>query len=86
MSFAKIFESKTHGQILVFKDLDDEYKPAIKVAVEPDEFNTCYINLSFSDDDEGFDKRDLGFEKFNLEMAEKSAKQILDLVYASNVC
>lgn len=59
--FAKIFETKEHGQILVKKDQDEKGCPEIRLYFEPEDFGVCSLGISFSDSDKGDDSRDAFF-------------------------
>lgn len=79
-NFAKLFESEKYGQILVVKSTDDYDKPSIKFSCEPEGFGICSISANYADTDEGWDKRDVEFEKITIERAEAGAEAIFGLV------
>lgn len=66
MKFAKLYETE-RGQVLVMRDTDDEYKPAVlfHFYVGTDSVGMARFGLSFSDDDEGNDKADAAFAKMD---------------------
>jgi hypothetical protein len=75
--FAKLFETKEYGQILVISDQDDEGNPALKIMCQlPHLGALATVTSSFDDKDSGYDKRDEGFAKINEEMA---VKMVADL-------
>jgi len=76
LPFAKIFQSEKNGQILVVKDVDDEYNPAVIYSVMPDSLGMCSATLSFEDNDGGWGKRDTLFDATTLETAEAAVSQI----------
>lgn len=78
LNFANIFESIKFGQILVFKDTDDDINPCLRFAVEPSNLGTCFVTLSFSDDTDGWNKRNAAFDKVNLEMAESIVAKVFE--------
>lgn len=68
--FAKIFDSKKHGQIVAIKQKNDEELPEIKVFFYPEGLDVCSIGIGFTDDDDGWEKRDRGFEALTVKEAE----------------
>lgn len=71
MSFAKIFESKKVGQILVKMDVDEESRPEVRYYFQPKDLGVCSMAFSFSDDDAGHDLAEAAFEASDLEKAER---------------
>jgi len=69
--FAKLFDSAEHGQILVKADTDTNCKPEIRFYFEPKDYGVCSMALTYTDTDDGFDKRDSAFEKIDCAFAEK---------------
>jgi len=51
MMFAKLFETKKYGQILV--KIDDDDGPEVRYYFEPKGLGVCSMALSFTDDDKG---------------------------------
>lgn len=84
-NFATIFESIKFGQILVFKDTDDDQKPCLRFAVVPSNLGTCFVVLSYNDDDDGWAKRDAAFDKLNLEMVEVIVAKVFEFDAAMEV-
>jgi hypothetical protein len=76
MSFAKIFETPGHGQVLLKKDANEKGCPEIRWFVEPPEFGVCNIAVSFSDDDAGWDAAGAAFNKATMDAAIVAAKHI----------
>lgn len=67
--FAKIFRHPSGKQILVMKDSGEKAEPVINIFVEPEEFGVCSVSMKYSDDDEGWDKRDEMFDATDEEKA-----------------
>lgn len=75
MSFAKIFESETLGQILVVKDTNDDGDPCVVVMFDPQLEGLENIKTKFGFDDE--DRRDHIFDRVDLEKAESVVRSTL---------
>lgn len=67
--FAKLFESEKYGQILVKND-DEDGVPQLQVFFQPEGLGVCRSAITFTEDDDGYDKCDAAFEKCDLELAE----------------
>lgn len=78
-TFAKIFETKEYGQILVTKDIDDNGDPAIIFSVKPDELGVCKLSSSYKDTDNGRMIQNKTFDDCDIE----TAKQAADVVFNS---
>lgn len=78
--FAKIFESEKYGQLLVKADTCEEYKPEVRVYCNPPGLGICSVSLSFTDDEEGWDKQEEAFNMIDIEMAEHMAKTPYELI------
>ncbi len=61
--FCRLFETSTHGQILVKLDRNDEGIPEVRYYMQPPNLGVCSVALSFSDDDEGWDLAENAFAK-----------------------
>ena len=83
ISFAKIFNSDSYGQIVVLKDEDLDGIPSLKFMIRPEGFNTCMMGTSFTDDDIGYEKLDKAFDETSLQFAESFAKQLLEFLGTS---
>lgn len=59
--FAKIIRATDGGLVLFHKDNGDDGEPVLKQISEMDGI-TGALNLSFTDDDDGYDKRDHAFD------------------------
>ena len=67
--FAKLYQTDKFGQILVTTQLDDDGHPEISYRFGVENGGNITISHSFSDTDEGYDKRDANFEKTDLAKA-----------------
>lgn len=76
--FAKVFNT-VRGQIVVMRDSDDDGDPALMFYAEPSGLGVCRLTLSFSDDDEGWDKLDDAFAKADERMALEVTKDMFSL-------
>ena len=79
MAFVKIFETTEHGQLCVMKDTDDEERPAIMVYCHPRGMGVCKGQLSFSDDDDGWERQEVVFDKFTVEGALETCKLAFEM-------
>ena len=82
MSFAKIFESKTCGQILVTKDTNDDGDPCVTVMFDHqgDGMENAEIFLGLIKTHFGFDsdeKRDSVFDRIDIGKAESVVRSTL---------
>ena len=82
MSFAKIFESETLGQILVMKDTNDDGDPCVTVmfdhqlcGTEDTEIFLGLIKTHFGFDDD--EKRDSVFDRVDIGKAESVVRSTL---------
>ena len=75
--FAKLYRNDEYGQILVMKDTDDEGNPCIYFFVEKNEI-LCRIGANFDDTNEGWEKRDEGFESIDEGKAIESVKSLIE--------
>lgn len=73
--FAKLFDT-TFGQVVVFKQTNDDLEPEIRFYFEPKSLGVSSTAFSYSDDDDGWKCQLDGFDKITLEMAEAVAKQM----------
>lgn len=76
--FAKLYESKEYGQVLVMLDTGDDGTPCVSFYAEPEGFGVCSISSKFKDTEEGWDKAEAFFEKVDDEIALKAASSICD--------
>lgn len=60
MAFAKLFESETHGQILVKVDSGDE-GPEIRYFFQPEGLGVCSMAVNFADTESGWDSAERVF-------------------------
>jgi hypothetical protein len=67
--FAKIVRATDGTQVLFYKDNGDDGKPVLKQITDMDGI-TGAMNLSFSDDDEGYDRRDAAFDRADVTQAD----------------
>lgn len=75
MSFAKIFESETFGQILVMKDTNDDDDPCVTVMFDPqiEGFENIKTRFGFEEDE----RRDRVWDDITLEKAESVVRSTL---------
>jgi uncharacterized protein YrzB (UPF0473 family) len=76
--FAKIFETKEHGQILVKIDTDEESNPEVRFYFEPEGLGVCSMAISNEDSDEGWKIIEKVFDKFDEEAAIKAVVGLKD--------
>ena len=68
-TFAKIFQTDKHGQILVRIDVDENAMPSMIVSVVPPDMGVCEYAMSWKDTDLGYAKRDEIFESMSVSEA-----------------
>lgn len=78
MTFAKIFDTPDHGQVLVKKDTNDKGCPEIRWFVEPPELGVCSLAISFEDTDPGWEVADRSFSQTDQNAAIAAARQIFE--------
>lgn len=66
-SFAKLFETKEYGQILIMLDTGEDAAPEVRFSFTPANLGICSIALQFKDTDEGWDKAEEAFNGFDSE-------------------
>lgn len=77
--FAKLYDSKKYGQILVKIDSDhDEGNPEVRFFVQPDDMGVCACAIGFVDSDEGWDSAEEVFNGVTLEKAEEIISKTFD--------
>ena len=80
MTFAKIFENPTLGQICCIAGAENENSnPEIRAFCVPKNLGVCSTAVLFEDTDNGWDTRDKLFAELNLEKAEALAKPVIDM-------
>jgi hypothetical protein len=83
--FAKLFETKKHGQILVVIDEGDE-GPEVRVSFTPPGMGVCSVALKFSQENEdGWDKAKNAFDLMTEVKAVDAIKPALDIVSGSGL-
>lgn len=60
--FCKLFETETHGQLLVKIDRNEESVPEVRFYASPVGLGVCSLAVSFTDDD-GWDLAEAAFAK-----------------------
>lgn len=68
-NFCKLYKDDEFGQILVMLDDFECTGPEIRISFAMQGYGICSTALKFSDDEEGWDKAEAGFEEFDFEMA-----------------
>lgn len=76
--FAKIFKDEKYGQVVVFCEENDDEQPVINIYFKPEGLGICKVGMNFTDDDDGYDKRDEAFLKITETEAVGAAKGIMD--------
>lgn len=78
MSFAKLFDSEEFGQIVVFKDTDDQDNPCIVFMFDPqvDGVENCKSRFGFKEES----NRDSVFEYVSLAHAEHGVRGVFEMV------
>jgi major membrane immunogen (membrane-anchored lipoprotein) len=67
--FAKIVAASDGAQVLFYKDHDDDGAPSLMQVTEKDGVTGSY-EVSFTDDDSGYELRDAAFRKSGVEQAD----------------
>jgi hypothetical protein len=85
MSFAKLFESASYGQLLVKVDrAPDDKAPEVRIYCNPPGMGVCSMAMGFPDDDRGWDAAEAAFAKFDLAMAESAVSDIFEMLNAKD--
>lgn len=74
--FAKLFNTKEHGQIVVIMQANDEDKPEVRFFFKPEDLGVCSVAPSFDDSDVGWDACEQFFDSINEEQAIKLIVEI----------
>jgi hypothetical protein len=54
-------------------------EPAVRIYFMPEELGVCEMKIGFEDSDDGWDKAEAAFERFELEPLEKYVKEFFDV-------
>ena len=74
-TFAKMFDSEKYGQLVLFKqDNDESGSPELRVFVQPAGLGVCSVALEYEDSDDGWDKCEAHFDKADLNFVERVAQ------------
>lgn len=80
MTFAKIFESETIGQLCCIAAAEnDESHPEIRVFCVPKNLGVCSSALIFSDTDAGWAAQEKAFDELTLKAAENIAMPVIEM-------
>ena len=79
MMFAKLYETSL-GQVVVLRQSNNDGEPEIRFYYEPEGLGVSSMAFCYTDDEDGWQGQQEGFEKITLEMAEVAVKQL------SNIC
>lgn len=74
MKFAKIFESKKLGQVIIMKKQTELGAPELRFFFQPEGFGVCEFAIGFNDDD----ATESRFEEAYKEMTPQIAYEIID--------
>ena len=76
--FAKLFEDDEIGQILIFKDTDDEGCPVLAIKFDYGEYGYVTYKCGFKDNEneDAYSKLDMAFEKADKKFALKVIKAV----------
>lgn len=74
--FAKLFNAKEHGQIVVIIQSNDEDKPEVRFFFKPEGLGVCSTALVFDDSDAGWDECEQFFDSIDEEQAIKLVVEI----------
>jgi len=77
MSFAKLFESEAHGQILVVLQRGELGNPELQWSIKPEGFDVCTVNFTYQDTDAAWDTAQELLDNFTLEDALKIADEMM---------
>lgn len=81
--FAMLIEDPEIGQVVVMQQRGDE-GPEIAIYFDPgiDGMGVCNTNIGFNDDEDGWDKADCAFERFDDDMAVNMARKGIESIKA----
>jgi hypothetical protein len=74
MKFAKVFDVKRFGQIIIMKKQTELGAPEVRFFFQPDGFGVCEFAIGFTDDDASESKFNAAFS----EMTPQIATEIID--------
>lgn len=77
MSFAKLFETEQHGQILVVLQRGETGNPELQWSIKPEGFDVCTVNFTYQDTDAAWDTAQELLDSFTQEDAIKIADEIM---------
>lgn len=69
--FAKLFNTKEHGQIVVIMQTNDEDKPEVRFFFVPEGLGVCSFASSFNNSDAGWEACEKFFDSIDEEQAAK---------------
>ena len=78
MAFAKLYETKELGQILVKLDQNEESLPEIRYFFEPENLGVCSMAISFKDSETAWDNAEKVFDLMNEGKAIEAVRKVLD--------
>jgi len=81
MTFAKIFDSEKHGQLLLKEDVSEEGNPELRLYFQINGESVCSVALHFKDNEDGWKRADAAFAEFSLELAEDLMKSVPQEVF-----
>lgn len=75
--FAKLFESEKYGQIVVFRQLNDEFdEPEVRLFAKPAGLGVCSVAVGFEDSLTAADSADDFFNILELDTCEELVKTL----------
>lgn len=77
MSFAKLFETDYHGQILVVLQRGENGNPELQWSIKPQGFDVCTVSFTYQDTDAAWDTAQALLDDFTQEDAVKIADEML---------
>jgi hypothetical protein len=77
-NFAKVFDDAEIGQAVVLAKANDDAEPEVRFFFQKEGFGICECALSFTDDDDGWDKRDKAFNEMDIAMVRYMHKRMFD--------
>lgn len=78
MAFARLYETKELGQILVKLDQNEESLPEIRYFFEPENLGVCSMAISFKDSETAWDNAERVFDLMNEDKAIEAVSKVLD--------
>lgn len=76
--FAKLYETKEYGQVLVKIDRGDDGDPEVRTYFQPVSLGVCSLAITFDDTDGGWGRAEKMFDNMTEESAKSMIRDVVD--------